>query len=133
MANKLLVLNQLRPKIISQGVVNLEELSDRVSRNTTYNKEEIYSVLRLFVDGVTEALQNGETVKINRLVNISPNMKVGGKVNMSLRVDRAALAALNNPVLWGAGKVTNYAHLNKSSAQLIEIWDQQHPDDVVTE
>lgn len=133
MASKLATISRLRPKIISQGIVDLERFAERITKNTTYNKEEIYSILRLFVGEANNALQNGENVKIDDLVSIKANMKVGGEVNMSLRGDRGAVAELNNPTLWGAGKVDNFANLNKTTEELIALWNQENPDDPVVE
>ena len=84
MAKKLPVIIQLRPKIISQDLVDLEKMSGRMSKNTTYNAQEIYSILRLYVNDCVAALQVGETVKIDGLVLMSPNMKVGGEVDIIL-------------------------------------------------
>ena len=131
MAKKLSVLNKTRPKVLSQGVVDTQEMSGRVSPNTTFNKIEVHSIIQLFVEGVIQALQNGETVKIDGLLNIAPNMKIGGKVNLSLRADRSALAGLSNPTLWGAGKVHNFANMTKTTPELLDQWDAEHPDDLV--
>jgi hypothetical protein len=49
MAKKLAAVNQLRPKIVSQNLVDLDAMSKRISKNTTYNPQEISSILRLFV------------------------------------------------------------------------------------
>lgn len=133
MSKKLPVLSQLRPKIISQNLVDLEGMSGRMSKNTTYNPQEIYSILRLYVDESNKALQAGETVKIDGLVSMTPNMKVGGEVDITLRGDRAAIAALNNPTLWTADKIANHANLSKSSDELIAMWNKDHPDDLVVE
>ena len=65
----LTVVNKLRPKIISQGVVNVEKLAERVAKNTTFNVEEIHSILRLAVDEANAALQAGETVKLDDLLS----------------------------------------------------------------
>ena len=65
MANKLAVINQLRPRILSQEVVGFEKIAKRMARNTTYNVEEIYGMLRLFSQESNAALQAGETVKID--------------------------------------------------------------------
>ncbi len=64
-------------------------------------------------------------------MNILPNMKVGGKVNMGLRADRSALAGLNNPTLWGAGKISNYANMSKITIELLDLWDAENPADLV--
>lgn len=131
MVKKLTAINQLRPKIVSQGVVDRVTMAGRVSPNTTYNKIEVDSILQLFVEGIIQALQNGETVKIDGLVNISPQMKVGGEVSLGLRSDRGLSAGLNNPTLWTGNKIANYANLRKSTAELLDLWDAEHPDDLV--
>ena len=133
MAKKLPVVNQLRPKIISQDLVDLETMSGRMSKNTTYNAQEIYSILRLYVNDCVAALQAGETVKIDGLVSMSPNMKVGGEVDIALRNDRALIAGLNNPTLWTTDKVANHANLTKDSDALVAQWNTEHPDDQVTD
>jgi len=131
MAKRLTVINKLRPKIVGQGVVDVEELAGRVAKNTTFNVEEIDSILRLAVDEANAALQAGETVKLDDLLSVSPNMKVGGAVHMSIRADRGATAGLNNPMLWTAAKVKNHANLSKSSDDLVADWDAANPGDPV--
>jgi hypothetical protein len=131
MARRLNVLNLLRPRIASQGVVDTEKMAQRMAKNTTYSPEELYGMLRLYVREILTALQAGETVKIDDLLTISPQMKVGGRVNLSLRGDRAAVALLNNPVLWTADKVVNHANLTKDVAELLALWAELHPDDPV--
>ena len=133
MSNKLTVINQLRPRITVQEHVDLETMAARISKNTTYNAQEIYSILRLFVDDTNAALQAGETVKIDGMMSITPNVKVGGEVDLALRCDRAAVAALNDPTLWTAAKVSNHANMTKTSEELIAQWNKEHPDDLVVE
>lgn len=132
MTSKLVAVNQLRPRIISQEMVDLRKAAQRISKNTTYNVEEIYGMLRLYTTEMIAALQCGATIKIDGLVNISPNMKVGGEVDLSLRADRGAIAGLNNPLLWTADKVSNHENLSKDSDALVVLWDEMHPDDPVT-
>ena len=133
MAKRLTVLNQVRPKIINQNTVDNEAMSGRMSKNTTYHTEEIYSMLRMYVGEIIKALQAGETVKIDGLLLLTPNMKVGGEVDLSLRGDRGAVAALNNPTLWTADKVSNHANLSKDTDALVALWNKDHPDDQVTD
>jgi len=133
MTKKLVAVNQIRPKIVSQNVVGLEEMSGRISTNTTYHTEEMYSILRMFTAGCIAALQNGETVKIDGLLSITPNMKVGGEVDLAIRGDRSAIAGLNNPTLWTADKVSNHANLSKDTDALVAQWNTDHPDDQVTD
>lgn len=131
MSKRISVINQLRPRIMSQGMVDLEEMARRIAKNTTFNVEEIYGMLRLYVHETNAALQAGETVKIDGLLQVAPNMKVGGSVNMSLRSDRGALAGLNNPRLWTGAKIINHAHISKTTEELVTLWNTDYPDDPV--
>lgn len=132
MAKRIAALNQLRPKIKSQGVINLEELAQRIARqSTTFDEDEMIGIFRKLVREIIAALRNGETVKLDGLVNISTNMKVGGEVNISLRGDRSAIAGMQDPTLWTAAKVMNHANLHKSATELVAQWNEQHPNDFV--
>ncbi len=131
MANKLAAINQMRPRIISQEVVEMEQLAQRISKNTTFNVDEIFGILRLFTKEAIAALEAGETVKVDGLINITPNMKVGGEVDLALRADRGAIAGLNNPLLWTADKVSNHENMRLSSGELIDLWNKAHPGDPV--
>ncbi len=102
-----------------------------MAKNTTYNTEEIYSILRLCVQETKDALKEGETVKYDGLLTVTLSMKVGGKVKMGSRADRGATAELNNPTLWTAKKVSNHANLTKTTDELIDRWNVEHPDDPV--
>lgn len=132
MTAKLVAVNQLRPRIVNQETVDLEKAAQRISKNTTYNVEEIYGMLRLYTREMIAAVQCGATVKIDGLVSISPNMKVGGEVDLSLRADRGAIAGLNNPQLWTADKVSNHENISKDSDALVVLWNEMHPDDPVS-
>ena len=46
-------------------------------------------------------------------------MKVGDRVDLSLRSDRAAIAGLNNPRLWTADKVAQHVNMPKSGDELV--------------
>ncbi len=131
MAKRLTAISQTRPRLISQGEVNLEGLARGIAKNTTYNPEEVYSVLRMLVREVNQALQAGVTVKIDGLARLSANLKVGGEVGLTLRGDRAAVAALNDPALWTAAVVHNHANLTRGADELVAQWNREHPDDPV--
>jgi len=131
MANRLAAINQLRPKIVSQGMVDLEDMAQRIAKNTTFNAEEIYSILRLYVQEAHASLQAGETIKMDGLLSLVANMKVGGEVSLQMRRDRGAVAGLNNPQLWTADKVANHANLSKTPDELVADWNTAHPSDPV--
>lgn len=132
MAKRIVVVNKLRPKVTSQGVADLDTLTTRMARqSTTFDEDEMYGMFRKLIKEIVFALQNGETVKLDGLVNILPEMKVGGEVRLALRANRSVITQLNDPALWTAAKVTNHANLNKSSDELVALWNKAHPEDPV--
>lgn len=132
MAKRIAVINQLRPKIKSQGVTNIETLAARIARqSTTFDEDEIFGIFRKMIREINYALQNGETVKLDSLVNVQPKMKVGGSVKLGIRNDRSVVAGLNDPALWTADKVTNHVNLRKTSDELVALWNEQNPSDLV--
>jgi hypothetical protein len=133
MAKKINVINEMRSRILSQAMIDLEILAERMSKNTTYNKRELHGMLLLAADEMKNALKTGETVKINGLVNLKPNLKVGGEVDIIVRADRGMEAELNNPQLWTVDKISNPANLYKSAEELIALWNLTHPNDPVTD
>ena len=134
MARLISIINLLRPKIKSQGIVSLDMLAARMARqSTTFDEAEMVGIFRKMTREIIVALQNGETVKLDGVINIQPQMKVGGQVGLSLRADRSAIAGLNDPQLWPASKVTNHVHMRKTTDELVVLWNEEHPDDLVEE
>lgn len=132
MAKKISVINALRPKIQSQGVVDLEELARRIAKHsTTFDEFEMFGIFRKAVSEIIDALQNGESVKLDNLLLITTDMKVGGEVNLSLRGDRSAISDLQNPAFWTADKVINHQNLHKTVDELVAEWNELHPTDLV--
>jgi len=134
MTKKLGVISQMRPKIKSQGVVDLDGLAARIARqSTTFDEDEMYGIFRKMTREIVAALENGETVKLDGLLNITPQMKVGGTVSLSLRPDRSLISRLSNPTLWTADKLINHHNMRKPTEVLLAEWQIAHPDDPIVD
>jgi len=132
MAKKISVINTLRPKIKSQGIVDFSELSRRIAKqSTTFDEDEMFGIFRKMIREIMEALQRGETVRLDGLLLIQTQMKVGGEVTLSLRADSSALSKLQDPALWTADKVANHQNLRKSVEELLAQWDEMYPANLV--
>ena len=132
MAKRISIISQLRPRIQSQGVADLDTLTARMARqSTTFDEDKMFGIFRKATREIAFALQNGGTVKLDGLTLIKPQMKVGGAVKLGLRAARSAVAGLNDPKLWTADKVLNHSNLRKTSDELAALWDEERPDDLV--
>lgn len=132
MVKRITAINELRPRIKSQGVADLDTLAGRIARkSTTFDEDEMFGSFRKLMKEIMLALQEGETVKLDGVLNIVPSMKVGGEVILVLRANASAIATLNDETLWTTDKILNYANINKSNEALITAWNEANPDDPV--
>ena len=61
MAKRIAVVNQLRPKIKSQGVVDLDTLASRIARqSTTFDEDEMFAMFRKMIREALLARGDGE-------------------------------------------------------------------------
>jgi len=133
MTSRLKAINAYRPQIIKQGELDLKALAALVSKHSTFSEGEIYGIFTDAVAEMVEGLKEGYSVRLDGLLMVTPNMKVGGKVNLRVLADRTVGNTLNTPGLWTSSKVRNWEHIHKDSDGLVAVWDEAHPDDPVTE
>lgn len=133
MADRLPVLGRLRPRIKAGEHVDNSKLAERMAMGSSAEADELYGNLRRAITEMKKALEAGETVNLDDFITISPNMKVGREVNISVRIDKGFKNELNNPNNWSGKNVENYANMKKSADDLIAEWNADNPTDTVTE
>ena len=52
---------------------------------------------------------------------------------MKVLANRTVGNELNTPGLWTGAKVRNWEHMSKDTDALVEVWNEAHPDDPVTD
>ena len=65
----------------ARGDVNIREMSERIQSSCTVNKADVYAVLVALEDVVSEALQNGEIVRLGELCTLQ--ISLSGKGSLS--------------------------------------------------
>ena len=72
------------PKFYAQaqarGSVSLREMSERIQATCTVHKSDVYAVLMALEDVVTEAIQNGEIVRLGELCTLQVGLSGKGAV-----------------------------------------------------
>ena len=53
-----------------------------------------------------------------------------GGLSVNVRVDKRITGALNVPGAF-TGKVNNSANIGKTTEEFVEMWNQEHPDDMI--
>jgi hypothetical protein len=96
-----------------------------------YTNQSRGSVIGLLaeLDGVIErALTEGHIVQLPNGMHFRPTMQRDGTIDVCVRINPDVLQRINARF---RGRVRNAANMGKSEAEVIALWDEDHPDDPV--
>ena len=132
MANKLKAINKHRPKIKLGKTVGMIQIISFIAGRTGLNVGELQIVLAELCEAVKFFNNQGQGVKIERLGTYTPKIDTKGKLSVSHRLSKEISNALNSPGAF-QGEIQNRANIGKSVQELIDIWNEENPNDKVTE
>jgi hypothetical protein len=92
-------------------------------------RSEIIGVLAGLEQAVVHFHQRGCGVKLEGLGTYLPNINYKGEFGVAHRLDRNLKRALNSGSF--SGKIRNKRSIGKTSAEIIALWNREHPDDPV--
>ena len=72
----------------------------------------------------------GQPVKLEGLGTYTPKISLDGKMGVGHRADVALKNGLNQPGAF-KGEVENAANIGKTSDELVAMWNEEHPDDLI--
>ena len=64
----------------ASGDINLREMSERIQQSCTVHKSDVYAVLVALEDVISEAIQNGEIVRLGDLCTLQVSLSGKGSV-----------------------------------------------------
>ena len=94
------------PRVTVARTVQTRQIAEYIASRTSLNRSEIEGVLR------------------------DPIIDLGGVLDVGFRLDTSIDGALNAPGAF-TGEVTNRENVGKSSADLKQLWNTDHPDDQI--
>lgn len=130
MAKKITAIRKYRPEIRRQPTRQTKHIVEDIARSTGLNEGEIRFVVYELRDAILMAHSNGQAAKIEGLGTFTPSLRMSGDFDILFRPDVDMLRQLNDPTRFYA-KVLNKANIGKSAADLIALWNAEHPDDPV--
>ena len=96
----------------------------------TYRTPLSAGVVRSAQESEVEALAAGGRPVHTGIAIFTPSVHLEGNLNIKVRVDKRIVAALNAPRAF-KGRVRNIENIGKTSQELAELWNQEHPHDPV--
>jgi hypothetical protein len=132
MASKITAINAYRPRVEAGNTVQKQELIRQMARATGLNEGSMDLTLKELRDIIIENLRAGRGIKVEGLGTWLPNIDLAGEFDVQYRMDSFLKSALNvNGVF--SGTILNRDNIGKTSAELVTLWNTDHPTDLVTE
>jgi len=131
MASKIKAIATYRPRIELGNTAQKPEFLRAVSRATNLTEGMVDLVIKEVRDQIIEFCRAGRGVKIESLGTYAPNISTDGKIDLQIRPDMAFINGLNLPGAF-TGTVINREHIGMSSDQLVQMWNDNHPEEPIT-
>jgi hypothetical protein len=113
-----------------KGTVSTERLAEFIEGRTALNYGEIFNVLMELHVAIRTYCLDGNAVKIEGLGTFSPSVTLPGRFKVNCRMDAGIGKAMNVKAAF-TGTVINRENVGLSSDNLIELWNEDHPEDPV--
>lgn len=118
------------PRVKINRVVEMNAIITYIGDRTGFNKSTILGMLAELEASVQHYTNRGNSVRLNGLGLFSPRINQKGKFSVNYVVDKGLKIELNRKGKF-AGTVVNHDMIGKTTDELIERWNEEHPDDPV--
>jgi hypothetical protein len=117
------------PKIELMQAADPQQFMEMITRRTTLSAGVVKNVQESELETLISLLKEGRPVHTGAAI-FTPSIDLDGNLNINVRVDKRMLTALNAPGGF-SGLIKNRENIGKTSQELVEIWNKEHPDDPV--
>jgi hypothetical protein len=131
MASRISVINHYRPQIEYGDTADWREVAEFLESISTLNKADIIAVLTGLQDAVVHFNSRGRGVKFEGLGTYLPSINYRGELDAAHRLDRRLKRELNNGSF--SGRIRNKKNIGKSTAEVVAMWNAEHPDNPVVD
>lgn len=130
MATLIQAVTSYGPRVEITHTVQAREIAEFISGRTSINGGEIENVLRELNNTLLFFAKQGSAVKLSGVGIFSPGIRLDGTLKVGFRLDSSIGNQLNVNGIF-IGKVKNAENTGKSSDELKDMWNEQHPDDLI--
>jgi hypothetical protein len=118
------------PKIKQGRTASMREVVSFISGRTGLNKGPILLTLSELQDTILFFAQSGRAVKLEGFGTCTPRIGLDGQISLSILPDKEFKNRLNAPQ-WFGGEIKNKDMIGKTTEDLVDRWNEEHPDDPV--
>lgn len=127
MAPRIKAINAYRPRVEQGNTVQKPELVRALSRATGLVEGSIDQSNKELRDHIIEYCRAGRAVKVEGLGTFTPSIDLDGVLAIHFRPDPALNYGINVPGTF-SGTILNREFIGYTSEDLVEHWNEQHPE-----
>jgi len=130
MAQKIKMWRELGPQLASATPMLAEEIIDEIVSGTNQSRGSILAVLSELDVVIEKGLKAGRIVKLPNDTSFRPTGRKDGSIHINLRLNPRITKGVNSDF---RGKWLNAANIDKSEDEMVVLWNELHPDDLIEE
>ncbi len=130
MASQIAAVASLRPRVLRKSTLNLDIIALRLARGGLASRSIVRMVLDDLVEQIAIALREGDAVHLEGLGRFGLDIRMDGRLRPSMRFDPQLRHAVHSLDVF-EGTITNRENLGLSTAEIVEKWNELHPDNPV--
>ncbi len=129
MANKIQAISTYGPRIKLGGAADEERFMELITQRTTLSSGVVKNVQESETETLIGLLLDGRPVHTGIAI-YTPSIDLDGSFEVKVRVDKRILRSLNAEGAF-RGNINNAENIGKSSDELVALWNEDHPDDLI--
>lgn len=129
MANKIQAISTFGPRIKLGDAADEERFMELITQRTTLSSGVVKNVQESETETLIGLLLDGRPVHTGIAI-YTPSIDLDGSFEVKVRVDKRILRALNAAGAF-RGNINNVENIGKTSADLVALWNEEHPDDLI--
>lgn len=128
MAKRIQVWAKYGPRLALGDPMTAEEVLENIVSATNQSRGSVLAVLAELDVQITAGLKAGRIVRLPNGTRYEPVGKKDGCINIIVNVSHEVYNRVNSMF---RGKWTNAEHIGKSEADLVQLWNEEFPEDQI--
>ena len=129
MAQKIQAITAYRPRLDCSNVAGEKRFMELITGRSTLSAGVVRNVQEAEVEILIGLLLEGRPVHTGIAI-YTPSIQLDGDFEVRVKVDKRLVSALNSEGAF-RGQINYAENIGKSSAELVALWNEAHPDDPV--
>jgi hypothetical protein len=130
MAEEVKAIRAYTPRVERGKTVDVEDVAGLIAARTSFNGGAVIALLWEFREAITFFALAGRPVQLKGLGVFAPRIDKDGEFSINYRPDKWLKSELNVRGRF-KGRLVNRDMIGKSVEEMIERWNQEHPEDKI--